>query len=80
MPITRDPTFATYKRELNHLTGRGRPFSEIEAWIDGTPLGDEAQSALWLYAWSYTNNASEPRTLRRTRAIPPPSSSHLPAA
>jgi hypothetical protein len=51
-------TFVSYKQQVGQLLHRGWPFSEVEAWIDRTPLSEDEQCALWLFAWSLTDLAT----------------------
>jgi len=63
------PDSASYEQQLtqlNQLIRRRTPLSEIEQWIDRTPLTDEEKSALWLYAWSLTDIAGR-RAARANR-------------
>jgi len=57
------PDSASYEQQLtqlNQLIRRRTPLSEIELWIDRTPLtDDEEKAALWLYAWSLTDIAGQ---------------------
>jgi hypothetical protein len=64
-------TIASYEQEitqLNHLIGHKTPFNEIEQWIDRTPLSEEEQPALWLYAWSLRDTAGQRRVRRKGQA------------
>jgi len=68
-PAPTHPDTASYEQQLtplNELIRRTTPLSEIEQWIDRTPLtDDEEKAALWLYAWSLTDIAGQ-RAARRT--------------
>ena len=57
-------SYAQQLTQLNDLIRRTTPLSEIEQWIDRTPLSDEEKSALWLYAWSLTDIAGQRRARR----------------
>jgi hypothetical protein len=59
-PATRDMTYATHEKQLKHVIRRGRLFSEIEEWIDHTPLSEDERSALWLCAWSHGHRRVAP--------------------
>jgi len=61
------PDSASYEQQLtqlDQLIRRRTPLSEIEQWIDRTPLTDEEKSALWLYAWSLTDIGGQRRARR----------------
>lgn len=53
--------FDLHLRELDALMDGNTRFGDLEEWINGRPLADDAKAALWLYAWS-----EQPRQLRRT--------------
>jgi hypothetical protein len=44
--------FSQYACEVEVLIDAGRPFSEVEAALDGSGLSEDWKSALWLLAWS----------------------------
>ena len=47
-----DDVFSQYACEVEVLIDAGRPFSEVEAALDGSGLSEDWKSALWLLAWS----------------------------
>jgi hypothetical protein len=47
-----DDVFSQYASEVEVLIDAGRPFSEVEAALDGSGLSEDWTSALWLLAWS----------------------------
>jgi hypothetical protein len=69
-------TFQTCIQQIKQSLQLHRPFSEIERWIDHTPLPDDEKAALWLYAWSATHyppSSEGPRSFhlsQRSTALP----------
>ena len=47
---------ANPQNDVEAMTARSVPISQIENYIDTLPLGDEELSALWLLAWSQTTS------------------------
>lgn len=53
-----------HRLEVDMRLRRGDSFDEVEDWINGLALPDQAKSALWLWLW-----ASQPEDNQRQVAL-----------
>lgn len=47
--------------ELDRLLHSGVPFAQLEDWIDGLRLSEEAKAGLWLLAWAEQERSTQRR-------------------
>jgi hypothetical protein len=59
---------AKYQNRVERLARLSRPFDEIEAVIEASPLTSDQKAALWLLAWSYQDRRSQRRIAHETLA------------
>jgi hypothetical protein len=50
-----------YRRQLYLQLHAGRPFTEIESWIEALSLSEDTKAGLWLLAWAEQDRPSQRR-------------------
>lgn len=58
-------TYASYRDTVRDLIQAGESFGEIEQAIDSTDLREDAQDALWLFAFSMRHQPDKGTALVR---------------
>jgi hypothetical protein len=58
------PPIDAVQVEVERRMRRGERFSDVEEFINASPLSGEEKSALWLLGWSYLDRRAQRREAR----------------
>ena len=63
------PDLISCQAVVERMLQAGRSFSEIEDFIEASPLEELQKAALWMLAWAHQDPASQLRLARETLTL-----------